>query len=158
MLFRSVPGLIVGTRVYGIGGAAMAEVAVGLFIVLPWYMVELSKVGIAPRPVLGRIWLPLLAAALVGLAAHSAAGVISQAFAACAVSAVIVLVVVGLLGYRLRSVITGLRATLRETTVAEPADERPELPEHAPAGPPWELAGRSSDIASVAQELTHIKS
>ena len=130
-----VPALIVGTRVYGIGGAAMAEVAVGLFIVLPWYMAELSKVGIARRPLLGRMWLPLLAAAMAAVAAHAVAAVISQAFAACAVSGVLVLVVIGLLGYRLRSVITGLRATLRGATTAGPGDEQSELPQR----PPWEL-------------------
>ena len=142
-----VPGLIVGTRVCGIGGAAMTEVAVGLFIVFPWYMAELSKVGIARRPLLGRMCLPLLAAAMVGVAAHAVAGVISQAFAACAVSGVLALVVIGLLGYRRRSVIAGLRATLRGATTAGPADEQSELPQHAPAGPLREPARRSSDIA-----------
>lgn len=107
-----VPWLIVGARVYGIGGAAMAEVAVGLFIVLPWYLAELGEVGIARRPLLGRLRLPLLAAAMVGVEARAVAGAISQPFAACAVSGVLALVVIGLLGYRLRPVITGLRASM----------------------------------------------
>jgi PST family polysaccharide transporter len=122
-----VPGLIVGTRAYGIAGAAMAEVAVGLFVVLPWYMAELSKVGIERRPLLGRMWLPSLAAAMVVVAAHAVAGVISQASVACTVSGVLALVVISLLGYRLRPVITALRATLRGATAAVPGDEQSEL-------------------------------
>jgi O-antigen/teichoic acid export membrane protein len=135
-----IPCLIAGTRAYGIGGAAMAEVAVGLFIVLPCYMAALSKVGIGPRSLLSRIWLPLLAAVMVGVGAHAIAGVISQAFAACVASGVLVLVAISLLGYRLRSVISALRVTLGGATQAGSADGQSESPEHAKAGPPWEFA------------------
>jgi O-antigen/teichoic acid export membrane protein len=123
-----VPGLIVGTRVYGIGGAAMAEVAVGLLVVLPWYVAELGKVGIARRPLLGRMRLPLLAAAAVAVAARVVVGVIPQAFAACAVSGVLALVVIGVFGYRLRPVITGLRATLHGASDAVPLPSAPPEP------------------------------
>jgi PST family polysaccharide transporter len=149
-----VPALIAGASVDGIGGAAMAEVAVGLLVVLPWYLAELGKVGFEWRPLLGRVWLPLLAAAAVGVAAHAIAGVISPAFLACAVSGVLALVVISLLGYRLWPTVTALRSTLREATTAEGGDGRPEggdgqsapstlaqgrrPPE--PAGPPWEPA------------------
>jgi O-antigen/teichoic acid export membrane protein len=140
-----VPGLIVGTRAYGIGGAAMAEVAVGLLVVLPWYMAELSKVGIERRPLLGRVWLPLLAAAMVGVAAHAIAGVIGQAFVACAISGVLALVVSSLLGYRLRPIITALRVILSEATMAEGGaeqvdggDGQAEPPPRTQGRPPWE--------------------
>jgi O-antigen/teichoic acid export membrane protein len=153
-----VPGLIVGTRVYGIGGAAMAEVAVALIVVLPWYLAELGKVGIKWKPLLGRVGLPLLAAAVVGVVAHAIAGVISQAFVACAVSGVLTLVVIGLLGGRLWPVVTALRATLHAATTAEVVDRQPDrqpargegqpelalpaqgLPPGGQAGPPWEPA------------------
>jgi O-antigen/teichoic acid export membrane protein len=153
-----VPGLIIGTRVYGIGGAAMAEVAVALIVVLPWYLAELGKVGIKWKPLLGRVWLPLLAAAVVGVVAHAIAGVISQALVACAVSGVLTLAVIGLLGGRLWPVVTALRATLHAATTAEVGDRQPDGPpaggdgqsEPAPpaqrpppggqAGPPWEPA------------------
>jgi O-antigen/teichoic acid export membrane protein len=153
-----VPGLIVGTRVYGIGGAAMAEVAVALIVVLPWYLAELGKVGIKWKPLLGRVWLPLLAAAVVGVVAHAIVGVISQAFVACAVSGVLTLVVIGLLGGRLWPVVTALRATLHAATTAEGGDRQPDgqpaggdgqpelalptqgLPPGGQAGPPWEPA------------------
>jgi O-antigen/teichoic acid export membrane protein len=134
-----VPVLIAGTRTYGIGGAAMAEVAVGLLVVLPWYMVKLSKVGIEWRPLIGRIWLPLLAAAMIGVVAHAIGGVIAQSFAACAVAGVLTLVAIGLLGYRRRPVITGLRATLRGATIAGPADEQTEPTQRIPARPCWTL-------------------
>jgi hypothetical protein len=140
-----IPALIAGTRAYGIGGAAMAEVAVGLFIVLPWYMAELSKVGIERRPLLGRVWLPLLAAAVVGVAAHAIADVIPQAFVACATSGVLALVVSSLLGYRLRPIIAALRVTLREATTAEDGaeeadggDGQAEPPPLTQGRPPWE--------------------
>ena len=123
-LIMLVPCLIAGTWAYGIAGAAMAEVAVGLFVVLPWYMAELGKVGIERRALLGRVWLPLLAAAIVGVAAHAIADVISRAFVACAVSGVLALVAIGLLGCRLPPVITALRATLREATTAEVGSEQ----------------------------------
>jgi PST family polysaccharide transporter len=123
-LIMLVPCLIAGTWAYGIGGAAMAEVAVGLFVVLPWYMVELGKVGIERRALLGRVWLPLLAAAIVGVAAHAIADVLPRAFVACAVSGVLALVAIGLLGCRLPPVITALRATLREATTAEVGSEQ----------------------------------
>jgi PST family polysaccharide transporter len=113
-----VPGLLVGTKIYGISGAAMAEVAAGLLVVLPWYMAELSKVGIERRALLNRVWLPLLAAVMVGIASHAIAGVIAQAFTACAVSGVLALAVISLLGYRMRSGISALRATLRGVTMA----------------------------------------
>jgi hypothetical protein len=98
----------------------MAEVAVGLLIVLPWYVAELGKVGIRRGALLGRTWLPLLAAAGVSVAGRAVAGVIVQAFAACAVSGLLTLVVISLLGYRLRSVIAPLRATLRDATTGMP--------------------------------------
>jgi O-antigen/teichoic acid export membrane protein len=157
-----VPALIVGTRVYGIGGAAMAEVAVALIVVLPWYLAELGKVGIKRKPLLGRVWLPLLAAAAVAVAAHAIASVISQPFVACAVSGALTLVVIGLLGGRLWPVVTALRATLHEATTAEGGDAQPDgqpdgqaaggggqsepgrpaqgLPPGEQAGPPWEPA------------------
>lgn len=128
-LIALVPCLIAGTKAYGIGGAAMSEVAVGLFIVLPWYMAELGKVGITRKSLLVRMWMPLVAAAIVGVETHAVAGAISQAFAACAVSGALALVVIGLLAYRLRSVITGLRAALHAAAApagqADPSDAVP---------------------------------
>ena len=57
-----VPALIVGAKLTGIAGVAMAEVAVAALLVLPWYLYELSRVGI-PMSMLGRsIWFPLVGA------------------------------------------------------------------------------------------------
>ena len=149
-----VPALIAGTWWYGIGGAAMAEVAVGLFVVLPWYLAELGKVGIRWNSLLGGSWLPLLAAAVVGVAAHGIAGVTTQAFAACAASGVLALAIIGLLGYRLRSAVTALRATLREATSAGGVGGRPgggagqsELPSWTQGRPDLEQTTPSRDQA-----------
>ena len=48
-----LPALVVGAKLAGIAGVGMAEVAVAALLVLPWYLYELSRVGIplpAPRP------------------------------------------------------------------------------------------------------------
>ena len=114
-----IPALIVGTWAFGISGTAMAEVAVGLCIVLPWYAGELNRVGITRRALVGRLWLPLLAALAVGIAAYAVANVIPQAFAACAVSGLMALAVIALLVLSMRRVVSALRATLREPGVSE---------------------------------------
>jgi O-antigen/teichoic acid export membrane protein len=108
-----VPALIAGTWLYGIAGAGMAEVVVALCLVLPWYMSELSRVGIQRRALLAELWLPLVAAAVVAVAAYAIAQVILFAFGACLVSGVVTLVVIGLLVYRMRDSVSRLR-TLRE--------------------------------------------
>ena len=126
----------------------------GLFVVLPWYLAELGKVGIRWNSLLGGSWLPLLAAAVVGVAAHGIAGVTTQAFAACAASGVLALAIIGLLGYRLRSAVTALRATLREATSAGGVGGRPgggagqsELPSWTQGRPDLEQTTPSRDQA-----------
>jgi O-antigen/teichoic acid export membrane protein len=111
-LIALVPALIAGTLTDGIAGAAIAEVAVAALLVIPWYLRELSKVGIQRRALAGRLWLPVVAAVAVGAAAAGAARVIPNDFAACAVGGVLALMAAALLIYRMRPALAMLRPAL----------------------------------------------
>jgi O-antigen/teichoic acid export membrane protein len=119
-LIALVPALIAGARLDGIAGAAIAEILVAACLVVPWYLIELSKVGIGPAALGARLWLPILVAGLVGAFAVAASREIPDAFAACAVSGVVALMAIGLLCYRMRPVIASLRPTLSTEDRLEP--------------------------------------
>ncbi len=111
-LLALIPLLIGGAKLYGIGGVALAGVLAAAFLVLPWYLVELGKVGIKARSLAGRLWLSLVVAAGVGAAAWAAAQVIPSAFWACAAGGTIALGAIGLLGFKMRPVLAELRPAL----------------------------------------------
>lgn len=141
-LIALVPALIVGTMADGIAGAAMAEVAVAALIVLPWYLHELSKVGIRRRALAARLWLPLTAGLVVAAAAAGAARVIPNDLGACFAGGTAALLAIGLLGYRMRGAIAMLRPTLGgrdglqpESTMADASADA-----HSPAIPDATLA------------------
>jgi O-antigen/teichoic acid export membrane protein len=118
-LILLIPALIVGTKMYGIAGTGMAEVAVSLVLVLPWYLHELSSIGISRRAFAGQVVLPLLAAVVVAIAAAGISGAISNALAACGISGVVALAVIAGLVYRRRGSVAQLRA-LRADEESEP--------------------------------------
>jgi PST family polysaccharide transporter len=120
-LVALVPALIAGARVDGISGAGLAEVGVAACVVLPWYLSELSKVGIRRRALAAGLWLPLVAAAAVGGGAAVAARVIRIDLAAFATGGILALAAIGLLGYKMRSVLAALRADLSQRPAAGPA-------------------------------------
>ncbi|HXW43602.1 MAG TPA: lipopolysaccharide biosynthesis protein [Streptosporangiaceae bacterium] len=132
-LIALVPCLIVGARAQGIRGVAIAGVAVAGGVVLPWYLIELSRVGIRARVLLRRIWWPCCVAIAVGAIAKSAAKFIDNDFAACAVSGIIALVAIGLLTYRLRWAIAELRAASSLSETALPASRQEAAASHRPA-------------------------
>ncbi len=121
-LVALVPALIAGSRAGGIAGAGLAEAAVAACVVLPWYLAELSRVGISRRALAGRLWLPLLTAAGVGAAAAAAARIIPVSLVALAAGGAAALAAIGLLGYRLRPVIDALRPVLGAGQAATPAN------------------------------------
>ena len=106
-----IPALIVGSHADGIFGAALAEAAVAIVLVLPWYIAELSRVGIRARALIGHVWLPVLGAALTGSVAIAMARVIANDLIALSLSGVATLAVVGCLVYRMRTAIALLRAS-----------------------------------------------
>jgi O-antigen/teichoic acid export membrane protein len=135
-LVALVPALIAGAQWDGIAGAGLAEVGVAACVVLPWYLIELRKVGIRRRALAAGLWLPLVAAAAVGAAAAVAARVIRIDLAALATGGVLALAAIGLLGYKMRSVIAALRADLGQRSAAGPAAAPAVAPAAAPAVAP----------------------
>jgi O-antigen/teichoic acid export membrane protein len=120
-LVALVPALVAGTLADGIAGAGMAEVAVAAFLVVPWYLGELSKAGIRRRALAARLWLPAVAAVGVGATAAGVAKVIPSDFAACAVGGMAALIAIGLLLFRMRSALQMLRPTLSSQRGLQPA-------------------------------------
>ena len=118
-LLALVPALIAGARAGGISGAGLAEVAVAAGVVLPWYLAELSKVGIGRRALAARLWLPLLVAAGVGGAAAVAARTIPVDLAALAVGGAVTLAATGLLAYLMRHALASLRPHLGQRGPAD---------------------------------------
>jgi O-antigen/teichoic acid export membrane protein len=123
-LIALIPALIVGARADGIYGVALAGVAVAAGVVLPWYLVELNSVGIRPLALGARLWLPLLGAAMAGLAAVTARRVAPNDFTACLIAGVATMGIIGLLAYRMRSVLSLIRQTEAEAAVPAAADAR----------------------------------
>lgn len=68
-LLALIPALIVAARMDGVRGVAIAGLAVAGGVVLPWYLLELHRVGIRIRMIGARVWLPLIGGAGVGLLA-----------------------------------------------------------------------------------------
>ena len=120
-LLALVPALVAGAHEGGIYGASLAEAAVAALGILPWYLRELGKAGIRLRALGRHLWLPVVGAALAGLAAMGAAKVAPSDFTALAASGTVTVAVVLLLLYRLRTVLALLRSPAAGP-VAQPAD------------------------------------
>jgi O-antigen/teichoic acid export membrane protein len=104
-----IPMLIVGARLHGIAGLSMAEFAVAAGLVLPWYLLELRKVGIRTNVLAARLWLPLTGGGLAGVAAFLAARTAPNDVVALACSCTAGLLIIGFLMYRMRAVLAMLR-------------------------------------------------
>jgi len=143
-----VPALVIGTRADGISGAGVSEGAVAAFVVLPWYLGKLGKIGIPSRALAARFWLPLAVAAAVCTAAAFASAHIRPDLGALAASAAFGLIAIGALGYRMRDEIKELGSDLRQRPaaglgggLAEPVDAEPLADECLPVP----VAARISD-------------
>jgi PST family polysaccharide transporter len=113
-----VPSLYLAARAWGPAGAAAAQFAVGLLVVLPLYLYELRRTGIAPAALGSRVVLPLLGSAAVVVAALVVEEYITVDLVALLVAGVAGLAAMAVLVYRMRG---ALRA-LRSVQVTEPAD------------------------------------
>jgi len=150
-LVALVPALIAGSRAAGIAGAGLAEVAVAAGVVLPWYLGELSKVGISRRAMAARLWLPVLAAAGVGAAAAVMAAAIQVSLAALAAGGLVALAAIGLLGYAMRPAIAELRPVLGlRQTAAHAAAAAPGLALTEAAAAIGAAAGLSAGFDELA--------
>jgi O-antigen/teichoic acid export membrane protein len=148
-----IPALVVGAKLGGTAGVAMAEVAVAALLVLPWYLFELSRVGI-PMSLLSRnMWFPLIGALGVGLLALRVGELIHNSFAALVVIGLVALTTVGMLLNYMKPQLTMLRPVLSGDvgdTPDEPATAETDVdsePEAVGAGrappvarPPWDTS------------------
>jgi PST family polysaccharide transporter len=148
-----VPALIGGAKLSGTAGVAMAEVLVAGLLVLPWYLYELSRVGI-PMVMLARnVWFPLIGALGVDLLAVKLSEVIHNSFAALAVIGLVTLATVGMLLYRMKPQLTMLRPVLAggDDTAAAQEAEVGAGPVRVPAKArqPWETAPLPALAAAI---------
>ncbi|GAA2418032.1 hypothetical protein GCM10010191_30810 [Actinomadura vinacea] len=131
-----VPALVAGARLDGIAGAAAAHVLVAAFVVLPLYLWELRRVGVAPAGVLRRTGPPALIAAAAGLAAWAAQAAIPLDVLALAVAGTAAAAALALQFRRMRAALRGLRdlgGPAGEPNEREPNEREPNL-EAADAG------------------------
>ncbi len=113
-----IPALIIGARTHGIFGAALAGLAVAAGVVLPWYLAELNGVGIRPRALGARVWLPLVGAALAGLCAIGARKIMPTFFTACLVGGIATLLIIALLVYHMRPLLSMMRRASGDESAA----------------------------------------
>jgi O-antigen/teichoic acid export membrane protein len=116
-----VPALIVGARTDGIFGAALAGLIVAAGVVLPWYLAELNSIGIRPRALGARVWLPLVGAAVAWLCAKSMSKIVPGDFTACFIAGIATMLIIGLLAYHMRPLLSSIRRASAEEA-ATPLD------------------------------------
>ncbi len=152
-LLALIPSLIAGARADGIFGVGVADVAVATCVVVPWYLRELSKVGIRRRDICARLWLPLIAAASAGAVAAVAAHELHSDLAALAVGGVVGLIAIGFLLYKCRKVIAELRTAtaLGRSDSGLPRDSELPHPAIDDAASPPQAASDSSDAGAVPE-------
>jgi PST family polysaccharide transporter len=104
-----IPAVIVGVLAGGIAGAAAAQVAVAAGVMLPLYVVLFARVGLHPRRLLGRIWLPLVSGLAVGASALAISDALSSDLPSCIIAGCLTLVALGGLIHRDRAELNRLR-------------------------------------------------
>jgi PST family polysaccharide transporter len=77
-----IPALAAGAYWLGVAGIAAAQATVAAFVVLPLYLWQLRKSGIGVRVLIGKMLVPLAAAAITWLIAWAAAAMIPDRFLA----------------------------------------------------------------------------
>jgi PST family polysaccharide transporter len=105
-----LPAVYLGARSGGSAGAAIAQFAVGLLLVLPIYLYELRRTGIAPGAFIGRLVVPVLGGGLAAALAYAAGAALQVDLAAVAAMGLIGVVVMAALVYRSRHSLRNLRA------------------------------------------------
>ena len=106
------PALYVGAQLGGIAGAAAAHVMVAVLVVLPLYLWELHRAGIAWRSLAGGVALPIGCGALVALVALAASRLIDFDALAVAVAGLAALVALGIEARRMRATVHQLRTVV----------------------------------------------
>jgi O-antigen/teichoic acid export membrane protein len=108
-LVTLIPAVVLGVHVSGITGAAAAQVGVAALVMLPLYVTLFSRAGLHPLRLLGRIWLPAVIAASVGLIALAISEVLPYDLGACLLAGVVTLLALSGLVLRDRAEVRRLR-------------------------------------------------
>jgi O-antigen/teichoic acid export membrane protein len=118
-LVALVPAVIAGAHYNGIHGAALAEFVVAVGVVLPCYVGGLKSAGVGVGAILRRLLPPVLGGGIIWLAADGVARFPFTDFTALAITGAVAVVVMGTLGYSMRSAFS----MLKSPPSAEAADE-----------------------------------
>jgi PST family polysaccharide transporter len=137
-LLALIPALIVATRMDGVRGAGIAGLAVAGCVVLPWYLIELHRVGIRVRAVAARSWLPLVGGVGVGIIAFDLSHLLTNNLMALLVNGLVAVGTIGLLIYYLLPDLAMLRSVLGNAdvpyAVAEAGQQAAEYANPEPSG------------------------
>jgi O-antigen/teichoic acid export membrane protein len=104
------PAVWFGANSGGSAGAAAAQFGVGLLLILPIYLYELRRTGVAPAGFLAKLAVPLLGGALAAALAWVAGRYLTADLLAVAAMAVVGVAVMAALVYRSRHSLRSLRA------------------------------------------------
>jgi len=118
-----VPSLLVAVTKHGVLGLAVVQVVIAVLFLLPWYLTELKPVAIWPRMPTAQLSLPLVASAVVGLTMYAARRLVPSDGPDLVIGSAAALAVMGLLVFRLRTVLVAVRRAAAGTaTRARVAD------------------------------------
>jgi PST family polysaccharide transporter len=109
-LVALIPTLYAGARLGGPAGAGAAQLAVAATVVIPIYLYELRRTGIAPADFARRLAMPVLASGCVGACALLANELVAIDLVAVAIAGLAALSALGLLVFRMRGVLRSLRS------------------------------------------------
>jgi O-antigen/teichoic acid export membrane protein len=107
-----VPALYAGAELSGIGGAAGANLLVAVAVVLPMYLVELHRAGIAWLPLARGVAFPVACGAGVAVVSLAAHRLISLDLIALAVAGTAVLSALAIESSRMRTTVRTLRTAV----------------------------------------------
>jgi PST family polysaccharide transporter len=105
----AVPAMLLGIATLGAPGAALAQLAVVLLVVLPAYLVVLRRSGIALLGAAGAVAVPVLAGAVVWIACRLISDATSQPVLASVASGLLAVAVIAALAWWRRDELTSLR-------------------------------------------------
>ncbi len=108
-LVALVPAVYAGARFGGAPGAAAAQFGVALLVVLPIYLYELGRVGVAAGAFVARLLLPIVGTVAVAFAAWTATRTVPIDLLALLLAGTASAVAIGCLLYRLRTALRALR-------------------------------------------------
>lgn len=154
-LAAMIPSVLIWTWADGIAGAAIAQVVIAGARLLPWYLVE-TRWLTRGRGQVTRIVIPLAAGLTVGFVVIWLRRVVPDDGADLGLGAVAGLTVIGLLVYRMRSVLTAVRRTAAASTAwsfARVASPVLEAVIESPGRPIWSVGPQRTQILTPAPAL-----